>query len=151
MLLKNWFKNFLKPYDEELRSKAWWMWQHHYSQKTLSFESCKLIVHLCKLIDLDLADSRILYFCSPGIYPQTFHRTPCTEVLISKGVPMKNKGRLELFETSQKKRLFHFLWQPSVIGGNLTMWLSSCTLQKRLSSPAQFGQEENISWTQLKG
>ena len=28
-LLKNQFKNFMKPYHEEISSKAWSMWQRH--------------------------------------------------------------------------------------------------------------------------
>ena len=57
---------------------------------------------------------------------------------------IKNKGGVGLFQFSQKKRLFHFLCQPSALRGIVKMWSPSCTLQKRRSSLLQFGQEENI-------
>ena len=39
MLLKIWFKNFVKPYHEEIPSKSWWMWQHHYFPKHFLLKS----------------------------------------------------------------------------------------------------------------
>ena len=58
----------------------------------------------------------------PGIYSQLYHRAPCPAVLICNGVQIINdKGRVRLFQISQKGRLFHLLWQPSALGDNLTM------------------------------
>ena len=81
-----------------------------------------------------------LLLTGPGIYPQTFHRNPCPAVLFFKVVG--------LFQISQKEWLFYLLWQQGALGVDLTMWpckKGCCTLQKRLSSPPQVGQEENIS------
>ena len=36
---------------------------------------------------------------------------------------MKNNGGVGLFQISQKERFFLLLWQPSALGGNLTMRL----------------------------
>ena len=47
---------FVKPYHEGLSSKALSIWQHHIPQ-SISLESANLL-----LINLCLADSRILYF-----------------------------------------------------------------------------------------
>ena len=63
-----------------------------------------------------------LWSWNPGIYPQVYHRTPRPAVLICKGVLIKNKGGVGLFQISQKKRLFHLLQQPSALGHNLTIW-----------------------------
>ena len=35
---------------------------------------------------------------------------------------IKNKGGVGLFQISQKERLFHLLWQPSVLAVNLIKW-----------------------------
>ena len=43
---------------------------------------------------------------------------PCSALLVGL---ISNKGRVGLFQIPQKVRLFHLLWQPSVLGGNLTM------------------------------
>ena len=53
--LRNYFKNIVKPYHEGLSSKAWSMRPCHIPPKTLDFEGSKLLLDLC------LADSRILY------------------------------------------------------------------------------------------
>ena len=45
-----------------------------------------------------------------------------------------------LFQISEKDILFHLLWQPSALGGNLTMHSP-----KKTSFLLQFGQEENIT------
>ena len=75
---------------------------------------------------------------------------PCSGYL--QGGLISNKGGLGLFRISQKDTLFHLLCQPSALWSNLTMRPPFFHLQKRPSSPLQFGQEENISGhTQLKG
>ena len=53
LLLKNSFKDFVKPYHEDFSSKAWSMWHHHISQNIFFWKL---------LLDLHLANSRILYF-----------------------------------------------------------------------------------------
>ena len=97
-----------------------------------------LLKALSNLLDLCLADSRILYFLTgPGIYPQIYRIAPCLHCLFVRG-SNKQQRRVRLFEISQMDRLFNLLWQPSALGDNLTMRPFSCT------SPLQFGQEENI-------
>ena len=56
---------------------------------------------------------------------------------------IKNKGGVGLFQISQKERLFHLLWQPSVFGNTLTMWFPFLHPSKK--DTLQFGQEGNIS------
>ena len=55
------------------------------------------------------------------------------------GVLIKNKGSVGLFQILQKERLFHLLWQPWAVGGNLTMWL-------HLLPPSVWSRREYI-WT----
>ena len=114
----------MKPHQEELLGKAGSMWQYHIPQ-TFSFESFKFLLDLC------FVNSRILYFWevleSIHKFIIELHVLQC---LFVKGL-IKNKGGIGLFQISQKERPFHFLWQPSTLGGNPTMWLPSCTLQKK--------------------
>ena len=61
---------------------------------------------------------------------------PCSAYLL--GGLISNKGGVELFQISQKDRLFHFLWQPNPLGGYVTMrprFLPFKKLQKRPFSP----------------
>ena len=67
---------------------------------------------------------------------------PCNSYL--QGGLIKNKGGVGLFQISQKERLFHLLWQPGTLGGNLIMRSSFLHPSKKPSSPLQLGQEENI-------
>ena len=57
---------------------------------------------------------------------------------------IKNKGGVELFQISQKERLFCLLRQPSALADNLTMWSPFLHPSKKTSSSLQSGQEENI-------
>ena len=89
--------------------------------KTFLFESSKSLLHLC------LANSRILYFWQ---VLESIHK-----ILIELYVPQclfvrgsNKKGGLGLFQIAQKEGLFHFLWQPSALEGNLTMLLPCCIL-----------------------
>ena len=50
---------------------------------------------------------------------------------------IKNKWGIELFQISQKERLFHLLWQPTSLETNLAMCPPSCIL-------LQLDQEDNI-------
>ena len=83
-----------------------------YYPKIFAFEDSKLLLDLC------LANSRILYFwyILKSIY-KCIIELPA--VLICKGGLIKDKGGVGLFQVSQKERLFYFLWQPSTLGGNL--------------------------------
>ena len=56
----------------------------------------------------------------------------------------KNKGRIRLFQISQKERLFISYDNQVLLGVMSQCGSPSCTLQKRSSSPPHFGQEENI-------
>ena len=84
-----------------------------YYPRTFSFEASKLLLDIC------LADSRILYFWyalkSLHKFIIELHALQC---LFVRGL-IKNKGGVALFQISQKERLFHFLWQPSTLEGNL--------------------------------
>ena len=85
----------------------------------------------------------------PEIYPQVYHRTPCPAVLILQGGLTKNKGEVGLFQTSQKERLFHLLYQPS---DNLAMWSPFLHPSKKgLSFPFSLGKKRIYLETQLKG
>ena len=97
------------------------------------------------MLDLCLADSRILYFWHILESIHKFIIEPYVlQCLFVRGSNKKQRwGRI----ISQKDRIFHLLWQPSARGGNLTMW----TLQERPSSPLQFGQEENIPGHSIEG
>ena len=77
---------------------------------------------------------------NPGIYTQIYLRSPCHTVLIGSN-KQQRRGRIisNLTKQTFSSRM------PSAIWVNLTMQPPSCTLQNRLSSPLQFGQEENIS------
>ena len=59
------------------------------------------------------------------------HAMQC--LFVSGSKKQKRRGRVGLFQTSHKDRLFHLLWQPSAFGGNLTM-----------QTPILQPQEENI-------
>ena len=85
--------------------------------KTFSLENPKKL-----LLNLFIADSRILYFWQ--VLESTFNFIIEFHVLYYLFVKdlIKNKGGVGLFQISQKERLFHLLWQPSVLGDNLTMW-----------------------------
>ena len=67
---------------------------------------------------------------------------PCNSYL--QGGLIKNKGGVGLFQISQKERLFHLLWQPGTLGGNLIMRSSFLHPSKKPSSLLQLGQEENV-------
>ena len=67
---------------------------------------------------------------------------PCSAYLY--GGLISNKGGVGLFQISQNESLFHLLRQLSTLGVISQWGPPSCTLQKRPSSPLQFGPEENI-------
>ena len=86
---------------------------------------------------------------SPGIYLQVYHRTLCPAVLIFVRGLIKNKGGVGLFQISQKKRLFHLLYQPS---DNIVVWsLVLYPSKKGLSFPFSLGKERIYLETQLEG
>ena len=133
---------FVKPYHEGLSSKALSIWQHHIPQ-SISLENAKLL-----LINLCLADSRILYFWqvleSIHKFIIELHVLQC---LFVRGL-MKNKGWVGLFQISQKERLLHVLYQPS---DNLAMWSAFLHPSKKgLSFPISLGKKRIYLETQLK-
>ena len=73
--------------------------------KTFSFESSK------SLLDLYLANSRILSF---------WQVLECIHEFIIELHALQRRG--SIISNFTKKRLFHLLWLPSALGGNLTMW-----------------------------
>ena len=132
---------FVKPYHEGLSSKALSIWQHHIPQ-SISLESANLL-----LINLCLADSRILYFWQVSESIHKFiielHILQCLFVRWS-----SKKQRRGLFQISQKEILFHVLYQPS---DNVAMRFPFLhPSKKRLFFPIQFGQEENISGNSIE-
>ena len=59
----------------------------------------------------------------------------------------KNKGGVELFQISQKEKLFHLLYDNQVLLGIISQCACgppSWTLQKRHFFPLQFGKKNNI-------
>ena len=55
---------------------------------------------------------------------------------------IKCKGWVVLFQTSQKKRLFHILWQPYTLEDNLTIWSPFLHPSKKgLSFPFSLGKK----------
>ena len=104
----------MKPYHEELSTKAWSIWQHHILPKTFFVFGGKL--------DVCLADNRILYFFERSCNLSTNlpeSSMPCSAY--SQVGLISNKGGVRLFQVSQKDRLFHPFWEPSAYGGNLLM------------------------------
>ena len=128
----------MKPYHEELSSKAWYMWLSYYP-KTFAFEGSKLLLDLC------LADSRILYFWyvleSIHKFIIELHALQC---LFVRGL-IKNKEGEGLFQISQKERLSS-LMTTKYSWGNLIILPSFLHLSKKASlyPVFQFGQEENV-------
>ena len=99
------------------------------------------------MLDLCLDDSRILYFWY--VLESIYKFIIKLHVLQSLFVRWsnKNKGGVGLFQISQKERLFHLLWQPSALGGNLTMWpLFLHPPRKSFLSPSVWPRRE-YTWT----
>ena len=96
------------------------------------------------MLGLGLADSKILYFWyvleSIHKFIIELHVLQC---LLVRGSNKKQR-RSRIISNLTKGRLFYLLWQPSALGGNLTMYSLYCTFQKSPSSHLQFGHEENI-------
>ena len=109
-----------------------------YSPKTFSFEGSK------QLLDLCLADSRILYFSyvleSINNFIIELHVLQCLFVRGSN----KKQRRGRIFSYFRKGEIFISYDNQVLLGV-----ISKCgppiwTLQERPSSPLQFGQEENM-------
>ena len=96
------------------------------------------------MLDLCLADSRFLYFSQ---ILESIHKfiieLNALQSLFARG-SNKQQSRGRVASNFTKVQTFSSLWQPGVLQGNLTMWLTLCTLQKRTSFPLQFCQKENI-------
>ena len=135
----------MKPYHEELSSKAWYMWLSYYP-KTFAFEGSKLLLDLC------LADSRILYFWyvleSIHKFIIELHALQC---LFVRGL-IKNKEGEGLFQISQKERLSS-LMTTKYSWGNLIILPSFLHLSKKASlyPVFQFGQEDNVPGHSIEG
>ena len=74
------------------------------------------------MLDLCLADRATFHF---WFVLESIHKFIIElHVLQSLFLRRSNKkGGVGVFQVLQKMRLFHLLWQPSVLGDNLTMWL----------------------------
>ena len=103
-----------------------------------------LLNTLSNLLDLCLADSRILYFWQvlESIYEFIIELYTLQFLFVRGSNKQQRSGRI--ISNFTKGQTFSFLWQPSTYVDNLTMDLPSCTIQKKLSSPFQFGLEEKI-------
>ena len=141
-LLKNQFQNFVKPYHEELSSKAWSMWPYHLPQN-IFFWKLQVII---RLLSCWQQDSLLLTY--PGIYPQIYQGSPCPGVLIVRRYNEKQR-RSRIILNFTKVETFHLLWQPRD-GGNLTMRPPSCTLQKGLPLPFTLAKKRTYLDTELK-
>ena len=99
------------------------LWNHIMKNFQVKHGQCDSVILPQKLLlDICLADSRILYFWYVLKSIHTFiielHARQC---LFVRGL-IKNNGGVGLFQISQKERLFHLLWQPtSTLWGNLIM------------------------------
>ena len=140
------FKNFVKPYHEELSSKAWSMWQHYITPKHLHLKALgsKLLLDIC------LADSRILYF---WYVLKSIHRLiielHALQCLFAMG-PDKKQRRGRIISNFTKGETFHLLGQPSTLGGNLIMRSPFLHPSKKASlSPLVWPRREYI-WTLRK-
>ena len=87
-----------------------------YSPKTFSFEGSKLLLDFC------LAGNRILYFCNDleSIHKFIIELLVLQSSFVRESNKKQRRGRI--FSNFTKGRLFYLLWQPSALGGNLTMW-----------------------------
>ena len=112
--------------------------------ETFSFESSKYLLDLC------LAGSRILYFWqvleSIHKFIIELHVLQC---LFVRGSNKKQRsGRI--ISSFTKGEIFHLLWQPSALGGNLAMWsLFSHPPKKAYLSPSHWLKREHtwmLNW-----
>ena len=112
---------------------------HHL--KTFAFEGSK------SLLEIYLADSRILYFWyvleSICKFIIELHALQCLFGRWS----IKNKGGVGLFQISQKERLFHLLWQPSTLGDNLIMRFPFWHPSKRVFLSTSVWARREYTWT----
>ena len=74
------------------------------------------------MLELCLVNRSILYFRD---VLESIHKfiieLNFLQCLFVRGSSEKQR-RVGLFQISQKERIFHLLWQPSALVGNLTMW-----------------------------
>ena len=113
----------MKPYHEELLSKAWSIWQHHISPKHFI-----LMKALSNCYTFAMLIARFFTF-------DMFWN-------LSTNLPPKNKGGGAL-----KDRFFHFLKQWSALGSNQTMWPPFLHPSKKaFFSPSVWTRREYI-WT----
>ena len=142
LLVENWFKNFVKPYHEELSSKTWSMWQHHIPPNSF-FWKLKVIIRSLSCWQQDFYFWQVL---------KSIHNF-IIDALQYLFVRDSNKKQRRAIITSNftKRGKFHLLWQPSALRTNLIMWPSSCTLEKGLSLPFSLAKKRIYLDTQLKG
>ena len=103
------------------------------------------------MLDLCLADSRIFYFwyVLESIHKFTIelHVQQCLFTRRSN----KKQRRVRIISNFAKGETFHLLWQPSAIGGNLTMWPLLHPSKKAFLSPFILAKKTIYLETQLKG
>ena len=75
------------------------------------------------MLDLCLANSRILYFwyALESIHKLVIELHVLQCLFVKGSIEKQRNGRIISHVT--KKTLFHLLWQPSALRGNLIMWL----------------------------
>ena len=119
------------------------MWQHYITPKHLHLKALgsKLLLDIC------LADSRILYF---WYVLKSIHRLiielHALQCLFAMG-PDKKQRRGRIISNFTKGETFHLLGQPSTLGGNLIMRSPFLHPSKKASlSPLVWARREYI-WT----
>ena len=101
-------------------------------RKTFAFEGSKW------LLDLHLADS------SKSIHKFIIELHALLSLLVR---GLTKKRGVELIQISQKNILFHPLWKPSTLGGNLIMWFPFLHFSKKaFLSPSVWARREH-TWT----
>ena len=102
------------------------------------------------MLDLCLADSGNLYIWyvleSIHKFVKELHVLQCLFVRES-----NKKQRSRIVSNFKKRRLFHFLWQPSALGCNLTMWHPLLPpFKKGIPLPFSLAKKRTYLDTQLK-
>ena len=112
-----------------------------YSPKTFSFEGSK------QLLDLYLADSRILYFWyvveSIHKFVIELHVLQCWFV---RG-PNKKQRMGRIISNFTKGETFHLLWQLSVLGGNFIMLPRFLHPPRKASLSLSVWSRKEYTWT----
>ena len=127
----------MEPYHEELSSKAWSMWEHHSLRNIFFFES------LSSYWTFPFVSTRFLLNEPDSVYKFIIDIHTMQSLHVGESKKQQKRGGIILNFT--KGETFFISYNNQVLlRVILQLGLPSCTLQKRLSSFLQFGQEENI-------